>query len=236
MVTATWLAAHTDTLRIGHLVLCDSVRHPIQLAKEAITLDHASRGRFELGIGWGSVPTELDAIGIGAKPRVRVARLRESLELLRTAFAGEAFDHEGEHISVHAPALAPTPLGRVPILIGGAGPRTLELAEFADGWNVPIYSLNRIDEIRAKVRVPISTQQMVALVRPDHDRAELEELVTRRFSGMRPVVGDASELTAHYRRQIDRGVERFYVWLTDFAEPATLDHFGATIIRELATG
>jgi alkanesulfonate monooxygenase SsuD/methylene tetrahydromethanopterin reductase-like flavin-dependent oxidoreductase (luciferase family) len=233
MLTASWIAAHTSTLTVGHLVLCDAVRHPVQLAQQAITLDHCSGGRFELGIGWGSVPTELDAIGVGGPPRTRVARLRESLVVLRAAFAGEPLELDGDHVTVHGPPLAPAPLDRIPIVIGGAGPRTLELAEFADCWNVPIYSLGKIEEIKAKVGVPLSTQQMVALVRPDHDRAEVEALVERRFRGMRPVVGDAEELIAHYRAHVDRGVERFYVWLTDFAEPPTLAHFGETIIEAL---
>src|SRR5579862_6947661 len=64
MVTSTWLAAHTERLRIGSLVLCDAFRHPAVLAREAVTIDHASGGRFELGLGWGSVPDELDVFGI----------------------------------------------------------------------------------------------------------------------------------------------------------------------------
>jgi alkanesulfonate monooxygenase SsuD/methylene tetrahydromethanopterin reductase-like flavin-dependent oxidoreductase (luciferase family) len=233
MITAAWIAARTSSITVNHLVLCDSVRHPVHLAKEAITLDHASGGRFELGIGWGSVPTELDAIGIGAKPRARVARLRESLQLLRAAFAGEAFDHDGEHFTVHGPALAPPPLGRIPILIGGAGPRTLELAEFADWWNLPIYALDRLEEIRSKVGVPMSTQQMVALVRSGQDRGEVEALTARRFGTMGPVVGSSAELLDHYGALHERGVDRFYVWMTDFGDPVTLAEFGDQVIAPL---
>src|SRR5687768_6776382 len=57
-VTATWQAAHTSTLKVGSLVLCDAFRHPAVLARECVSLDHASGGRFELGIGWGSVADE----------------------------------------------------------------------------------------------------------------------------------------------------------------------------------
>ena len=60
MITATWLAAQTERLRIGHLVLCEAFRHPAVLARQAVTIDHASNGRFDLGIGWGSVPEELE--------------------------------------------------------------------------------------------------------------------------------------------------------------------------------
>jgi alkanesulfonate monooxygenase SsuD/methylene tetrahydromethanopterin reductase-like flavin-dependent oxidoreductase (luciferase family) len=42
MVTSTWIAAHTQNLRIGSLVLCDSFRHPAVLAREAVSIDHAS--------------------------------------------------------------------------------------------------------------------------------------------------------------------------------------------------
>src|SRR4051794_1012880 len=56
MAIAGWVLARTDTLTVGHLVLCDPLRHPAVLARQVATLDHLSGGRFELGIGWGSVP------------------------------------------------------------------------------------------------------------------------------------------------------------------------------------
>ncbi|MER3453361.1 MAG: LLM class flavin-dependent oxidoreductase, partial [Chloroflexota bacterium] len=62
---ATALAARTERIRLGHLVLCNPFRHPALLAKMAASLDVISRGRLELGIGWGSVPAELRDWGIG---------------------------------------------------------------------------------------------------------------------------------------------------------------------------
>ena len=50
---ATWVAARTSDLIVSHLVLCDAFRHPAVLARQAVTLDHASGGRFELGLGSG---------------------------------------------------------------------------------------------------------------------------------------------------------------------------------------
>src|SRR5664280_772468 len=52
MTLAAWVAARTTDLVVGHLVLCDALRHPAMLARQAVTLDHASGGRFELGLGW----------------------------------------------------------------------------------------------------------------------------------------------------------------------------------------
>ena len=51
MTTAGWLLASTSTLKLSHLVLCDAYRHPAMLARQVVSLDHASGGRFELGIG-----------------------------------------------------------------------------------------------------------------------------------------------------------------------------------------
>ena len=95
MISTTWLAAHTSRLSLGSLVLCDSFRHPAQLAREAVSLDHASGGRFELGIGWGSVAREFDTFGVGStEPRFRVSRLKESLDIITALWRGEAFDYD----------------------------------------------------------------------------------------------------------------------------------------------
>jgi alkanesulfonate monooxygenase SsuD/methylene tetrahydromethanopterin reductase-like flavin-dependent oxidoreductase (luciferase family) len=84
MITATWLAAQTERLRIGHLVLCEAFRHPAVLARQAVSIDHASKGRFELGIGWGSVPEELETFGVAStSARERVRRLAETLDVVR---------------------------------------------------------------------------------------------------------------------------------------------------------
>ena len=100
---ATALAARTSTIRIGHLVLCDPFRHPVLLAKMAATLDVISGGRLELGIGWGSVPAELETYGFGPEPpAVRAAKLRETLEILELMFAGETFDYDGVHYQLRA--------------------------------------------------------------------------------------------------------------------------------------
>ena len=139
MTTATWLAARTERLTIGHLVLCDALRHPVMLARQAVTIDHASGGRFELGIGWGSVPQELEAFGVfDTSPRVRVDRLGETLEVLELLWSGDEVSYEGRFFSLKAVCTQPTPTRSIPVVIGGTGPRTLALvARHADWWNVP---------------------------------------------------------------------------------------------------
>jgi len=66
IVTTTWLAAHTERITLGSLVLCDAFRLPALLARQAVSIDRASGGRFELGIGWGSVRDEFTTFGVGS--------------------------------------------------------------------------------------------------------------------------------------------------------------------------
>jgi alkanesulfonate monooxygenase SsuD/methylene tetrahydromethanopterin reductase-like flavin-dependent oxidoreductase (luciferase family) len=228
MGIAAWVLAHTSTLIAGHLVLCDSLRHPAVLARQITSLDHASGGRFELGIGWGSVPAELATFGIGATDApARVGRLAESLAIMRALWTGEVVDHGGEHFTLNGAQQRPVPTRPIPITIGGTGTRTLELIrEYADWWNVPLHQLDQLDARRAAAGTArVSIQQMVALVAAESERQEVTAAAMRRFGGMNPFVGTAPELIEHFAGLRTRGVERFYVWFADFAPPSTLARF-----------
>lgn len=224
--------ARTTTLTVGHLVLCDALRHPAMLARQVTSLDHASGGRFELGIGWGSVPEELATFGIGStEAPARVSRFAESLAILRALWTGEVVDFQGEHFTLVHAQQRPVPTRKIPITIGGSGKRTLALVrEYADWWNVPIHQLDRIEERRELAgNARVSTQQMVALVPSEAEREEVTSTAKRRFGGMGPIIGTAPELVEHYERMQARGVERFYVWFADFAPVKTLELFGDVI-------
>ena len=236
MTTNMWLAAHTGRLGVGSLVLCDAFRHPAVLAREAVTIDHASGGRFELGIGWGSVPTEFPVFGVGStEPRARVGRLKETLEIVRALWSGETVDYQGEHFTLRGARQQPVPQSRIPIVIGGAGRKTMELvAAHADWWNVHIGILDRLDEMRAFAgRARPSVQIQVAYVPSEDQRSRIEETARRRF-GAGPVVGTGPELVDHFGALAERGVERAYVWFCDFARPDTLAAFGQEVIAQVA--
>ncbi|WP_322753722.1 LLM class flavin-dependent oxidoreductase [Frankia sp. Cas3] len=236
IVSATWLAARTERLAVGHLVLCDAFRHPALLAKQAVTLDHASGGRFELGLGWGSMPDEIEAYGIGdVAPRVRVARLAETLEVLQRLWSGETVNYQGLHHTLRDVRPRPTPLRHIPIVIGGTGPRTLDLvAAYADWWNLPVTALEHLDRLRPRAgKARVSVQQLVTVISTEAERTATVATALRRFGPMAGengmVVGNVRELTAHFRALADRGVERFYTWFTDFAPTPTLEIFGEVI-------
>ena len=237
MVTAAWLAAHTERLSIGSLVLCDAFRHPAVLAKQVVSLDHASDGRYELGIGWGSVPAEFGVFGIGStEPRARVDRLRESLTVMRALWAGETVDFDGEYVQLRGARQEPRPLGAVPIVIGGTGPKTLALVrDFADWWNVHTGEVGRVPELRERVGdARVSIQQMIAFVPTEADRAAVTELTHRRFGpDTSAVIATAPELVDHYAALGEQGVERVYAWFCDFAAPDTLAAFGSEVVARL---
>jgi alkanesulfonate monooxygenase SsuD/methylene tetrahydromethanopterin reductase-like flavin-dependent oxidoreductase (luciferase family) len=227
MTVATWVAAHTERLRIGHLVLCDAFRQPAVLAKEAVTLAAASGDRFELGLGWGSWPQEFDRYGLddGDDPPARVARLGRSIESIRQ-YWGES-DADGV-------IQEPRPGRRIPLVLGGTGKKTMELVRrHADWWNVPSHQLDRLPALLPTVGdVRVSVQQMVGFIAHGADRAEVTAVSTRRFGhlGSGLVCGDAGELVDHFASLSAQGVERFYVWFADFAPPATLAEFAENVI------
>lgn len=138
---ASALAALTNRLTFGHLVLGNSYRYPPLLAKMGTTLDHVSAGRFILGIGAGHRPDEHEMFGYGLAPIAeRMDRLESAIRLIRAAWAAP------DGCSIEAPPfrlvdarLDPRPYtsGGPPIWIGTRGPkRGLALvARYADGWN-----------------------------------------------------------------------------------------------------
>jgi alkanesulfonate monooxygenase SsuD/methylene tetrahydromethanopterin reductase-like flavin-dependent oxidoreductase (luciferase family) len=237
MTTATWLAARTERLTIGHLVLCDAMRHPAVLARQAVTLDHASGGRFELGIGWGSWPQELEAFGVcDPSPRARVDRLAETLEILALLWSGEEVSFAGRVFTLDAVQAQPRPTRSIPIVIGGTGPRTLELvARHADWWNVPVHRLPDLDTMRDRAgAAAVSVQQMVGFVADEARRDEVEALARRRFPGTADggrgmVFVDRDGFAAHLDALAAQGVRRLYAWFTDFAPPDTLRAVGEVL-------
>lgn len=232
MQLAGWVLARTTTLTVGHLVLCDALRHPAVLARQVTSLDHASGGRFELGIGWGSVPAELTSFGVdSSEPRARLGRLAETLAVLEGLWSGEPVEFRGEHFTLHGARQRPVPTRRIPVTIGGSGTRTLELVRrHADWWNLPVHQVDRLEDLRPHAGdARVSVQLMVASVADGRDRHDVTEMVARRYGtdglGPRVLVGTASEVAEHTASLAARGVERIYVWFADFAPPATLEAF-----------
>jgi probable F420-dependent oxidoreductase len=121
----------TTTLRIGAMVFSNDYRHPVVLAKEAATLDALSGGRFELGLGAGWMTSDYERAGLTLDPPgIRIARLEESLAVIKGLFRPEPLHHAGRFYQVNGLTGTPAPVQRPhpPIVIGGGGRRMLSLA------------------------------------------------------------------------------------------------------------
>ncbi|MGA9673951.1 MAG: LLM class flavin-dependent oxidoreductase [Mycobacterium sp.] len=228
MGIATWVAAKTQRLRIGHLVLCDAFRHPAVLAKQAVTLSDASEGRFELGLGSGSWPAEFTRFDVGQQDAVaRVEQLGRHVALIRQYWGDSGED---------APATQlPKRTHPIPLVLGGSGPRMMELVRsYADWWNLQANHLDRLPKLASAAgSARISIQQMVGFARSGSDPNKVRDVSTRRFGHLGPglVCGDAEELIAHFNGLAAQRVERFYVWFADFAVPDSLVEFGESVIK-----
>lgn len=138
--TLAALAAVTSRIRLGLMVAANTFRNPGLTAKLATTLDHVSGGRAILGIGAGWFAREHEAYGIefGAGFGERLDRLGEAVPLIRRLLDGGRVTHAGRYYTMRDAVCAPRPVQpRLPILVGGSGPRkTLPLvAAHADLWN-----------------------------------------------------------------------------------------------------
>jgi probable F420-dependent oxidoreductase len=125
------VAAATERLRVGSLVLCNDYRHPVLLAKEVATLDLLSGGRFEFGLGAGFSRPEYEAAGLPFDPPgVRVDRLAEALQVFKGLFGAAPFTFAGRFYAVSKLDAFPKPAQRPypPILVGAGGRRMLGIA------------------------------------------------------------------------------------------------------------
>ena len=137
----TGLAGETSTIRLGHIVTCVAYRNPALVAKMISTMDVISGGRMEVGLGAGWKREEFEAYGYDfPSTRERLARLRDSLEIITRMFEPGRASYAGDRASVLGAINEPRPIQqpRPPIMVGGNGREvTWRLAaRFADELNL----------------------------------------------------------------------------------------------------
>jgi probable F420-dependent oxidoreductase len=142
LVAATVAAEATTTLHVGTLVLNNDLRNPVVLAKEIASLGLAAEGRVELGLGAGWLRSDYEETGVEYDaPGERVARLAESLMIMRTLWSEGEISFEGAHYTVRGARCAPRPPAPPRIIVGGAAKQTLTVAaQNADTVNVSLAS------------------------------------------------------------------------------------------------
>ncbi len=134
------LGAVTSRIRLGVLVTGVTYRHPSVLAAEAVTVDHISGGRLELGMGAAWFGEEHRELGIRFPgPGERITMLEEAVEVVTALMTGTKVDFEGRHYRLQGAGYRPLPVQRPhpPLWIGGGGERRLMplAARRADVWH-----------------------------------------------------------------------------------------------------
>jgi alkanesulfonate monooxygenase SsuD/methylene tetrahydromethanopterin reductase-like flavin-dependent oxidoreductase (luciferase family) len=130
-------AATTNRIRVGLLIANVVFRRPTLLAKQAVTLDHISAGRFDLGIGSGVWPTDHGMAGVPMwTSHERADRLAEFVAIVDQLLSGNVEDHQGAHYSYQHAAMTPAPVqSPIPLIVAANAPKALAVAaEHAHGW------------------------------------------------------------------------------------------------------
>lgn len=125
------VADATTSIRVTQTVLAQDMRHPAVVAKELATLDVLSAGRLEIGLGAGWMADEFARAGMPFPPATtRIARMEESIHVLKGLFADGPFSYAGAHFQIDGLEGTPKPLQRPhpPIMVGGGGAKVLAAA------------------------------------------------------------------------------------------------------------
>jgi len=153
------LVHHVRGMVVGHGVLSNTFRHPVLLAKAATVLDHATGGRFVLGLGAGWFEGEHEPFGLELPPiGERIDRLVSAVAVLEALFSPAAATLPGvtrpdPFYPLAGATNLPPPLspGGPPIYLGGQGPRGIRLAaRSAAGWLLPGDRAGDVDYFRQK--------------------------------------------------------------------------------------
>ena len=152
-IALAFLAAHTDTLRLGTGVTVVPVHHPLVLAKRVASIDRVSGGRFLFGVGVGYLAPELRALGVPLAERA--SRMDDHLDAMRAVWRGETV-HEGRHTSFSGVRAEPRPSrpDGPPLHVGGYVPAAYRRAVTrGHGWYGfalgPVEAATAIGDLRA---------------------------------------------------------------------------------------
>ncbi|MGD9710892.1 MAG: LLM class flavin-dependent oxidoreductase [Thermomicrobiales bacterium] len=138
--TLSALAHATSSIRLTTLVSQIPLRNPAVLARQALTLDHISEGRLEVGLGTGlSIDPAYPMIGVpNWSAGERVARFEEYVEIVHRMLGQEVTSFIGKHYQIEGAVMNPRPIQtpRPPLIVAALGPRMLHIAaRHADIWN-----------------------------------------------------------------------------------------------------
>lgn len=254
---AATLARDTERVRIGQMVGCNGYRNPALYAKIASTVDVASKGRLNAGIGAGWYEHEWRAYGYGFPDvPVRMRMFREAVHIIDAMWTEDRPTFAGEFYAIDGPINEPTsarPGHKIPLWIGGGGEKvTLKLvAQYGDACNVgrePEICRQKLDVLRRHCEVVgrdydeiiTSAEADIFLVPDGADPGEATAAVRgdqsfEQFVGGK-VVGTAAQVRAHIEALVDAGIGYVIVYLPGIAHDHEQIHrFAEEVIPAFTT-
>jgi len=215
------MAEATRRVRLGCLVTGNTYRHPVVLAKLAVTVDHLSGGRLEFGIGAAWAEIEHTMYGIEGLDH-RVGRLSESLRIIKSLWTEERTNFEGRYYHLTDAIANPKPVQKPypPIWIGASGETTLRLvARHADVWNISGGDPDRVNELTNMLEAACATV--------GRDSSEIRRSLQFGWDGK-----NRSELLELCGQLLEAGVTEQVIYLRG-AEPVALAEQIAEALPEL---
>jgi len=250
------IAAITERIGIGTLVLCNSYRNPALLAKMASSLDQVSNGRLLLGLGAGWMDEEYRAYGYPfPSARVRIEQLEEALAIIKLLFKEPRASFQGKYYAVSDAVNNPKPVQtpHPPILIGGAGEKRLlrVVAQHADIWNCPNNVATELEHKLAVLRqhcaafgrdpasIEVSEQSIVVLGRTEKDLRTKLQFAKRALGAVFDIDktalrGTPEQLIEAINARRRQGVTFFTMMFGDLNQPETLELFADKVAPAFA--
>jgi F420-dependent oxidoreductase-like protein len=241
------IAARTEKLRIGSLVLCNSFRNPALLAKSLTTIDNLSNGRLEIGLGAGWMDEEFRGYGYEFPPiGTRLRQLEEALVVMKLLFTEKHATFKGGYYALEDAYNNPKPVQKPhpPITIGGSGEKVMLkiVAKHADRWNCPAgyrsfegkFNVLK-DHCKAVGRdinsINISEQLLVCIGATEAEVEEKWKVASRlkpfSFTGIK---GTPAQITEQLHDRVRKGITFFTVMFGDFGPPQTIDLFAREVM------
>jgi F420-dependent oxidoreductase-like protein len=244
------LAAKTEKLRIGTLVMCNSYRNPALLAKSLTTIDQISNGRLEIGLGAGWMDEEYRAYGYEFPSMgTRLKQLEEGLEILKRMFTEKKASFEGKYYKIKDALNNPKPVQKPhpPITIGGSGEKVMLrlVAKYADRWNCPAgydsfeHKLDVLKQHCKDVGRDIGTinisEQILICVAKDEKAVEQQWQMAQRLPFAKTgIKGTPKQIVEILKDRVKKGIQMFTIFFGDFGQPPTLELFAQEVMPEFA--
>jgi F420-dependent oxidoreductase-like protein len=250
-ITST-LVRDTKRVRVGQMVGCNGYRNPALYAKIASTVDVASHGRLNAGIGAGWYEHEWRAYGYGfPELRERMGMFKEACEIIHRMWTEDYPTFKGKYYTIDRPINEPKGVQKPhpPLWIGGSGERvTLKLlAQFGDACNIepnPDVARHKLEVLRGHCEAVGRnyndiTKSVTVEVFPI-GKGEDPERATARARGYESfregtLVGDAGRVAAHLETLIEAGIDYFIIYIPGVAyDQEPLYRFESEVIPLLA--